>query len=131
VGRGAFKQLELVHNGKVIHSVTNRAVGEHFEATLDFILSVSEPGWVALRVPGRDAKNEMDEALFAHTSPVYIELGAKRIFKKDAAEALLADMESALKGIPTKAKFGTDAQREEVLQIYRDGIETLRQRLGE
>jgi hypothetical protein len=131
VGRRAFKQLELVHNGKVIHSVTNRTVGGHFEATLDFTLTVNEPGWVALRVPNSDVKNEMDEALFAHTSPVYIELDGKHIFKKDAADALLADMESALKAIPAKAKFVTDAQREEVLQIYRDAIATLRQRVSE
>ena len=60
-----------------------------------------------------------------------IELGGKRVFKKEAAEALLTDMESALKVIPTKAKFVDDAQRDEVLKIYRDGIATLRQRISE
>jgi hypothetical protein len=131
VGRHEFKQLELVHNGKVVHSATNRTVGGHYEAALDFTLTIDEPGWVALRVPTRDMKNEMGEALFAHTSPIYLELGGKRAFKKEAAEALLADMESALKVIPTKAKFAEDAQREEVLKIYREGIATLRRRLSE
>jgi len=151
VGRSDFKQLELVHNGKVAHTVNSRAVGGHFEAVLDFKLTVDEPGWVALRVPGGslgssgavvvppttpvrgsgDGKNEMGEALFAHTSPIYLELGRKRIFRKDAAHALVSDLESALKVIPTKAKFDTDAQREEVLRIYRDGIETLQRRLRE
>ena len=47
VGRHEFKQLELVHNGKVLHSVTNRAVGAHYEAALDFTLTINEPGWIA------------------------------------------------------------------------------------
>jgi hypothetical protein len=106
-------------------------VGGHFEAALNFTLTVSGPGWVALRVRAGDMKNEMDEVIFAHTSPIYIEVDGKRVFKKDAAERLLAEMESALEVIPAKAKFADESQREEVLKIYRDGIGTLRQRLNE
>ncbi len=131
LGRHEFKRLELVHNGQVIHSVTNRAVHGHFEAALDFTLTANEPGWVALRVPTGGGKNEMGEAIFAHTSPIYLEFGGKSVFKKDAAEALLADMESALNVIPSKANYANAAQREEVLKIYRDAIGTLRQRLGQ
>jgi hypothetical protein len=40
-------------------------------------------------------------------------------------------MESALKVIPTKGRFAEEAQREDVLKIYREGIATLRQRLSE
>jgi len=131
LGRQEFQRLELVHNGTVIHSVASRPRGGHFEAALKFTLKADEPGWVALRVPRSEAKNEMDEAIFAHTSPIYIELDGKRVFKKEAAEALLADMESALRVIPTKATFTDDGQREEVLKIYRDGIATLRRRFTE
>ena len=95
------------------------------------MLTINEPGWVALRVPTTDMKNEMGEALFAHTSPIYLELGGKSVFKKEAAEALLADMESALKVLPSKARFAEYAQREDVLKIYREGIATLRRRLSE
>ncbi|MBM3832621.1 MAG: hypothetical protein FJ403_04990 [Verrucomicrobia bacterium] len=150
-GRHDYKRLELVHNGQVIHSVTNRAVGGHFEAGFDFTLAVDKPGWIALRIPGGtfgstgavvvppatpirgsgDAKNEMGEPLFAHTSPIYVEFEGQRIFKKDAAEALIAEMDSALKAIPTKAKFADDNQRDKILKIYREGIETLRKRLSE
>ena len=40
-------------------------------------------------------------------------------------------METALKVIPAKAKFADEAQREDVLKIYREGIATLRQRLSD
>lgn len=150
-GRNDFKRLELVHNGKVVHTVNSHVTGGHFEAVLDFKLAVNEPGWTALRTPGGslgssgavvvppttpirgsgDSKNEMGEALFAHTSPIYIEFGGKRIFRRDAALALIEDLESGLKAIPMKARFDTEAQREEVLQIYREGTETLRRQLRE
>jgi hypothetical protein len=123
--------LELVHNGKLIHDVPNRTKGGHFEAALDISLTANEPGWLALRVPASEARNEMDEPIFAHTSPIYIEFGGKHVFKREAAETLLADMESALNVIPAKAKFAGDTQREEVLKIYRDGIASLRKRLSE
>jgi hypothetical protein len=150
-GRHDFKRLELVHNGKVVHSVTDRAVNGHFEAELNFALAVDTPGWFALRIPGGsldasgaaivppatpvrargDSQNEMGEALFAHTSPIYVELAGKSLFKKEAAEALLANMELALRDIPPKAKFADDSQRNEVLKVYRDGIERLKKRLSD
>ena len=149
MGRQNFERLELIDNGRVVQSFTNHPIGGHFEAVLDFTLPVNKPGWVALRVPGGsldsngavvvppatpvrgsgEAKNEMGEPLFAHTSPIYIELGGKKVFKKEAAEALVADMETALKTIPAKGKFTDNRQLDDVLKIYRDGIETLRQRL--
>lgn len=150
-GRHDFKRLELIQNGKVVQSAPSRAVNGHFEAEMDVSLVIDAPSWVALRVAGGsldsdgavvlppglpvrgagDGGNEMGEALFAHTSPVYIELGGRRVFRPEAAKALIAEMESALSQIPAKGKFANEAQREEVLKIYRDGIRSLRQRLGE
>lgn len=72
----------------------------------------------------------MDEPNFGHTSPIYVAGDGQSIFQRESAEALLADMESALKTIPAKSKFSNDAQREEVLNIYREGIAMLRRRLG-
>lgn len=150
-GRHDFKRIELIQNGQVVRSAPSRVVGGHFEANLEVSLAIDAPSWVALRIPGGsldsdgtvvlppglpargsgDGKNEMGEALFAHTSPVYIELGGRRVFRPEAAKSLIADMESALQRISAKGQFANDAQREEVLKIYRDGIRTLRPRLGE
>jgi hypothetical protein len=131
VGRQDFKGLELIQNGKVLHTVASRGAGGHFEATLNLEVAVNEPCWFALRVPTGNNKNEMDEMLFAHTSPIYCEVGGKTVFSREAAQALIADMESSLKVIPTKAKFENEEQREEILKIYRDGIATLQRRIGE
>lgn len=150
-GRHDFKRIDLIQNGKIVQSAPSRAVGGHFEAEIDLSLVIDAPSWLALRVAGGsldsdgavvlppglpargsgDGKNEMGEAVFAHTSPVYIELGGRRVFRPEAAKALVADMESALQQIPAKGQFASDVQREEVLKIYRDGIRSLQQRLGE
>jgi hypothetical protein len=132
-GRHDFGGLELVHDGKVVHRVATRAVDGHFEATLEFSLPINESGWVALRIPGgsldstgavvlppnipvraNGPRNEMGEVLFAHTSPVYVEMAGRKIFRKAAAETLIAEMEAALKAIPAKAHFDRDEQREDV-----------------
>lgn len=141
-GRGDFKRIELIHDGKVVHGNVNRAVGGHFEADLKHTVNFTESGWVALRVQsgalpvGPDApvrpsgpKNEMGEPIFGHTSAIYVEVAGKPIFKPAAARELIADMEGAITDITAKGQFDDSAQREEVLKLYRNGIETLSKRL--
>ena len=87
------------------------------------------PGWVALRA-NSDAKNELGERLFGHTSAVYFEVDGRTIFKPEAADTLVADMEDAIETIQEKSKFADDRQRDEVLEVYRQGIAALRRQLG-
>ena len=141
-GRGDFKRIELIHDGKSAQGATSRVVGGHFAAELEHTVNFTESGWVALRVQsgalpvGPDAparpsgpKNEMDEPLFGHTSAIYVEVAGKPIFKT-AARELIADMDGAMKDVTSKGQFDNDAQREEVLKVYREGIESLTRRLG-
>ena len=149
-GRHDFQELELIRNGQVVHRAPSRAVEGHFEAELNFRLTLDASSWLALRVTGGSLdssgavavpvqlpvrgsgpKNEMGETPFAHTSPVYVELGGKGIFIPDAARSLVTDLAAALTAILSKAAFDRDTQREEVLQIYRDSIAGLRHRLRE
>ncbi len=149
-GRADFRELELVHNGIVVHRVPSRAVGGHFEAELNHRIRIEGPGWLAIRVAGASLdssgavavppglpvraggpKNEMGETPFGHTSPIYIEFGGRTIFEPAAAESLIQDMETAIARISATATFEGPAQREEVLQLYREGIASLRRRLAQ
>ncbi len=142
-GRGDFKRIELIHDGEAKQASTSRAVGGHFEAELEHTVNFTESGWVALRVQsgalpvGPDAparpsgpKSEMDEPLFGHTSAIYVEVEGRPIFKPAAARELVAEMEGAIKDITAKGQFENTTQRDEVLKVYRDGIETLHKRLS-
>ncbi|HEV7406539.1 MAG TPA: CehA/McbA family metallohydrolase [Chthoniobacteraceae bacterium] len=148
-GRTDFKKIELVHNGAVIAEAPSRQVGGHFEAELKHPVGVTGPGWLALRVAGRGlvseglpplsaagvrdetaARNELDEPLFAHTSPIYLEFAGRTLFQPDAARTLLADLEASELAIRTTGRFQDDAQRDEVLAGYRDAAAALRRKLG-
>lgn len=128
VGRCDFQRIEVVQNGRVVQSEPSRAVGGHFEAALTAPLRISQSGWIALRVSA-ETKNELGGPLFGHTSAVYVEVAGKAIFKPEVAEALIADMREAMQTIEPKATFAGDAERNEVMDVYRKGIATLRERL--
>jgi hypothetical protein len=128
IGRADFEKMEVVSSGRIVHSQPSRAVDGHFEAEAAVPVEISRPGWIALRVSPK-ANSELGGPLFAHTSAVYVELGGKTIFKPEAAEALIADMQQAIRTIDQKATFADDAERDEVLSVYRGGIATLRKRL--
>jgi len=142
VGREDFTRIELVHNGEVIHAADSKPVASHFEAEMDFSMDVDEPGWLALRIPtdrvyearsqySGKGTNILGKALFAHTSPVYVELGGRKMFEPAAAERLISDMERSISMIQAKGIFDTAQERVRVLEIYREGIAVLRERLDE
>ena len=127
-GRHDFERIEVVHNGEVVESVGSRAVGGHFEATIETTLAFDEPGWVALRVDSENT-NELGGQLFGHTSAIYVNIAGKVIFHSDDALGLLAEMQEATETIIREARFADDTEQNEVLSVYQDGIRTLRSRL--
>lgn len=129
IGRVDFKRLELIHNGKVIHSVSSSPDGNHFVTDMNFDFTIQEPGWLALCIPDSDMKSELGKPLFAHTSPVYIEFAGKNIFKPEVVKELIEEIKEDVKMIEKKAIFFNERERENVLQIYRDAITNLQSRL--
>jgi hypothetical protein len=128
IGRTDSGQIEVVSGGRIVHSQPGRAKDGHFEAEATIPLEITEPGWIALRVSSK-AKSELGGPLFGHTGAIYVELDGKTIFKPEAAEALIADMQQAIREIDQKATFADDTERDDVLAVYRQGIATLRKRL--
>ena len=129
IGRNDFGSIELIHNGHVIHSTNCKRRDNHYESALKFALKVSAPGWIALRVSLQTGQNEFGEMLFGHTSPIYVDLGGKRIFQPEVAQGLLFEMERNISIIDNKGVFHSDAERETVLEVHRQGIADLKQRV--
>lgn len=153
-GRQDFRRLELIQNGAVVHQAGTHAVGGHFEAEISVAIDVQEPSWIALRVgcnekhqavPGLQHvvtgpdlywggvtnRTELGEALFAHTSPIYIELGGRGVFKPDSARELIEDIEESVSIIQKQGHFAEQRQLYDILGIYYDGVQSLRRRLQE
>jgi hypothetical protein len=128
VGRHDFQEIQLIHNGKVI--ARERAEEKRtYHAKLVKEVRVEEPGWFASRVVST-TKNELGYELFAHTSPVYVEMAGKTIFDVEAAQALLKQIEEGHASIQKQATFSDPAAGRKLLALYADAAEELRGRIN-
>ena len=139
-GRLDFKRIELMQDGQVVRTVASRKEGEHFVAQLNTKLSIDSPAWLALRTPPPPVKddaelqepvaeNELGGPLFAHTSPIYVNLAGRGVFDRATAEGLVAQMKADLEKIQTQAVFDNETQRQRVAHVYQEAIEVLGTRL--
>lgn len=130
IGRNDFRQVELIHNGSVVHTVAARQSDGHFVADLNYSLRVEGPGWLVLRIPQAAGENELGKPLFAHTSPIYVTLDGQRLFRPDVARGLVAEMEASQKQVREKATFANADEREAVLRVYREASAALKAQIA-
>lgn len=130
VGRADFKRLELVYNGRVVHTSAARRHGQMFQAEMDFPLEVTGPGWLAVRIPWHNNANMLGEVLRAHTSPIYLEVDGARRFDINTARGLVREMRESMNILSAKGAFADDGGRQAVLDVYRQGIDRLERRIG-
>jgi len=139
-GRIDFRTIEIIVDGKVVETVEAKPVGGHFESAIHLDLPINKSCWIALRTPSpsvptdenRSVKtplNELGRELFSHTSPIYVEVGSRPHFDAAAGRKLLAEMTNNIKNITETCKFADDQDRERVLDVYRDGLAVLRERM--
>ena len=141
VGRSDFERLELIHNGGIVSIAASQKVAGHHEATIDTTVDLSRPGWFALRTPPpsvsgdpkRSRKTPMNlvgREIFAHTSPVYVEIGGRAIFDVTVAAEMLATMKTHADAIRKNGKFLDAAARARVLDVHREAIANFEKRLA-
>jgi hypothetical protein len=140
-GRNDFLGVEIVMNGRVVGSAASEATDGGFAATAAVEVTVDGSAWIAARitpfrgsydrpeVPGANF-NEYGKPLFAHTSPVYIDVDSAPVFMPEAAESLIAELRSSMVTIRHKGEYTNDAEREKVLSIYREAMAVLKAKLG-
>ena len=130
VGREDFSHLELVHNGKVIERIATRRVGDHFEARLNRVVTVDQPGWFALRTDLAAGNNAFGKPLFSHTSPVYLEYQGRLRFRAEVAETMVSEMTASMDFINQMATFAEEEERESVMKVYRQAIQSMQERIA-
>lgn len=116
-GRNDFERLELVRNGKVIRAQPSEKNDGGYTARLVADVRIDEPAWFAARIDAA-TKNELGHRLFAHGSPVYVDLAGKRAFDVEAARALQRELEAARDAIRRQGQFSSPAARDKVLALY-------------
>jgi hypothetical protein len=103
-------------------------------------MAIDAPSWLALRTPPPPvpsdpqlqepvAVNEFGGQLFAHTSPIYVQLAGQGVFDAATAAGLVDEMKSDMRKIDAQATFDDMAQRRQVLAVYEEAIDVLEKRL--
>jgi hypothetical protein len=112
----SMQRLELIAGGETVAEVVSPDGARQLRLEHDLV--VARSGWVALRATGPAHEAILDEAVFAHTSPVYIEVeGAPPAAAADAAYFVeWIDRLCAMVG--DRGRFASPAQRDDVLRVF-------------
>ncbi|MCH7907406.1 MAG: carboxypeptidase regulatory-like domain-containing protein [Chloroflexi bacterium] len=121
----AVETVEIVHNGEVVRRVTT-GDSDSTGGSLESDVEVNADGWIAARL-GSSERDSFAQALWAHTSPVYIDAGGRKPdARAEAAALFVRDIEESMAWVKTKGRFYTDAQRAEVVDLFRQGQDVYR-----
>ena len=76
------------------------------------------------------SNGQLGHRLFAHTSPVYVDLAGKRAFDVDAALALVRQVEQGQAEIRARGTFTSPQARDAILALHDEAIQDLKKRIS-
>lgn len=131
IGRNDFHRVELIRNGEVVAGADSEKFDRGHRVEFEFNEHTTrEPEWFALRIAHPNSgRNELNQPLFAHTSPIYIDYHNQRVFDPQTAQSLIDEMDESVKRIRRFGKFANQGEQDGVLKIYRAARGKLAQRL--
>jgi hypothetical protein len=113
-----YDTLEIIYNGKVVRQA--KASGKWMESHIDDVIEVDRGGWIAARAHGRKmlqyGATWWKQPVFAHTSPVYLEMPGRPAPAAESAALLLEQLEYLERWAEKDAKFPRPENREEALR---------------
>jgi hypothetical protein len=114
----SYEVLEIVVNGKVVRTVRPR--GAQHEAAIDDVIQVDRGGWIAARAHGRKmlpyGATWWHMPVFAHSSPVYLDMHGRTADAHASAELLLDQLSYLRRWAEKQANFPTPENRAEALR---------------
>ncbi|MSV28498.1 MAG: hypothetical protein EXQ52_07110 [Bryobacterales bacterium] len=114
----AYEVLEILVNGKVVRTV--KPAGAKFEASIEDVIEVDSGGWVAARAHGRKmleyGATWWKMPVFAHTSPVYLDMKGRPAPAAESAALLLDQLEYLERWAESRANFPRPEDRTEALR---------------
>ena len=123
-----FDAVEVVAGGQVVATQTGH---DATRTVLTAEIEVPSSTWIAARVRSAHVLphqrwaflNAPGVPVMAHTSPVYIDIDGAPIWDAETAKLLAADIQRGIDWINTTGNYRTDAEREEVLALFRSAQE--------
>lgn len=112
----SLENIQIVYNGEIIREFSTNGQRKF---SYEFDIELTKSGWIIAR-----AFEKSDKTIkFAHTSPIYIQIGLNRLLRKESA-LFYANWCKELLAMSTsdKERYATIIQREEVESLYRRAI---------
>lgn len=110
-----LNRVEIIQDGQIVETrfyPEGSSTGE-----INSTLPVPGNSWIAARC-GSDARDSFFHAIYAHTSPVYIRTGRTSEHQVLSSQSFLRALEHSLEWIGRTARFTTDEQRAEVVDLF-------------
>jgi hypothetical protein len=117
VSRLPFERIQIIYNGEV---VAERSASNQREAKVEQEIAVDRGGWIAARVSG-GGHTHAGSTVFAHTSPIYVNVAGTPRRKAEAAGTFIDEIEESVRFIRKNYRFAKDADRALALGRFEEG----------
>ena len=109
-----------MQNGRVVRSHTLISINQQRHGIQTHALKIDSDGWIAARAYG-NARDSFAQAIYAHTSPIYIGDGIPADAINGSAEFFVRSIDDSINWINKTGRFTQDQQREEILHLFNQG----------
>lgn len=110
--------VELILNGNIISKKCFPEGSRQGEWETN--IQVTTNGWLAARCSGA-ARDSFHHAMFAHTSPIYIQTGRRSKELDQSAKYFINKIDAGKEWISNKGVFSKDQQKKEILALFNQG----------
>jgi hypothetical protein len=116
--------VELVHDGRVVAAAGGGGAADRLVLTER--IDVTDSGWLAARVTSREhIRSAFATGMGAHSSPVYLDVGGRRPYSADDAEAIGTIIDGARTWVETVAATRSVAERARFADYFRESRHAL------
>ncbi|MBD3183846.1 hypothetical protein GF312_16295 [Candidatus Poribacteria bacterium] len=113
ISQNILDKVQIIHNAEIIKEFNG---GGNSEINQGFDIVIEDSGWLTARVFEKNSET----VRFAHTNPVYIEIGSPMKPRKESAKYYLDWCKELLfASLADKNRYASSKEREEVENFYR------------
>ena len=113
-------RVELIVNGRPVHS---EPVGGKTSMEFQIRVPLRESSWIALRALGPRHRLILNDTMaFAHTSPVYVTVGARPVRVADDVRFYREWVEKLIARTEKSSRFATPERRKEVVALFQKAL---------
>lgn len=126
-----FDTVELIQNGQVVsrHAVIPPGGTAVHRAQVSLDLPVERSGWVALRARGPRHRTVFDGPAFAHTSPVWLQVGEAPVTSPDDAQFFVEWIDKLIQVVSARNRFEKTEDRLAVERLFRQAQDRYREQI--